>query len=63
MKKSLICLIGGLFLLVGSATVYAEKAPQSVIDLANTTLAGVGTDAVIVKAVNEQNSQGKPWTR
>lgn len=59
MKKAVILFVSSVFLLVGSATVYAEKASQKVIDLANTTLAAIGTDPVIVKAVKEQNSQGK----
>jgi hypothetical protein len=35
-----------------------EKAPQSVVDLANNQLAKFGSDPVIVKAVKEQNSKG-----
>ena len=59
MKKSIILLASGLFLLVGSASVYAEKAPQNVVDLGNTTLAGIGSNPVIVKAVQDQNNQRK----
>ena len=59
MKKSLILFVSSLFLVAFSASVYAEKAPQKVVDLAKATLAGIGTDPVIIKAVQEQNSQGK----
>ena len=37
----------------------AEKAPQKVVDLANTTLAGLGTDPIIVKAVKKENAKRK----
>jgi hypothetical protein len=37
----------------------AEKPPQKVVDLANTTLAKMGSDPVIVKAVKEENAKGK----
>jgi len=37
----------------------AEKAPQKVIDLAKSTLAAYGTDAVIVKAVKAENAKNK----
>jgi hypothetical protein len=36
-----------------------EKAPQKVVDLANTTLAKLGMDPVIVKAVQAENAKGK----
>lgn len=39
--------------------VWAEPAPQSVIDLANTTLAELGTKPEIVSAVKAQNAEGK----
>ncbi|MEW6535597.1 MAG: PDC sensor domain-containing protein [Candidatus Auribacterota bacterium] len=36
-----------------------EKAPQEVIDLANTELAALGADPVIVAAVKAENAKGK----
>lgn len=38
---------------------YAEKAPQKIIDLANTTLAKIGSEPIIVKAVKDQNAKGQ----
>jgi len=38
--------------------VYAEEAPQKVVDLANAVLAKYGKDPVIVKAVIAQNAKG-----
>ena len=52
MKKIMTVIVAVMFLIVGSTLVFAEKAPQKVIDLANSKLAGLGTDPVIVKAVN-----------
>ena len=37
----------------------AEQAPQKVVDLANSTLAKLGTDPVIVAAVRAENAKGK----
>jgi hypothetical protein len=49
-----------MFLVVSFLPAYAgEKAPQKVIDLANTKLAAIGTDPVIVKAVKAENAKGK----
>jgi hypothetical protein len=36
-----------------------EKAPQKVIDLASSTLVGVGADPVIIEAVIAENGKGK----
>jgi len=50
----------GIFLLVTVATAVAgEKAPQKVVDFANTTLVAHGSDLVIVKAVQEENGKKK----
>jgi hypothetical protein len=60
MKKASIFLIIGLILAVGSGIAYAgEKAPQKIVDLANSTLAEYGTDPVIVGAVKAENAKGK----
>ncbi len=44
---------------VGPMTAGAEKAPQEVVDLAETTLVKMGTDPVIVEAVKAKNAQGE----
>ncbi len=36
-----------------------EKAPQKVVDLANSELAALGTDPIIVAAVKAENAKGK----
>jgi len=60
MKRTLTFVVSGLFFLAGIMAANAgEKAPQQVVDLANTTLAPLGTDPVIVKAVREENAKGK----
>jgi len=59
MKKALLLMVVGMFLVVGTTVALAEKAPQKVIDLANAKLAKLGTDPVIVKAVKEENAKGK----
>ncbi len=38
---------------------FAEKAPQKVVDLANKTLAKLGTDKVVVEEVNKANAKGQ----
>ncbi|WP_028582655.1 PDC sensor domain-containing protein [Desulfogranum japonicum] len=38
---------------------YAEKAPQKIVDLGNSTLAAFGSDPVIVEAVKAENAKGK----
>ena len=64
MKKALTLIIIGLFVVGMTGMVCAaEKAPQKVIDLANSTLAGMGTDPVIVKAVKDENAKGKSLTQ
>ena len=60
MKKVLTFITVGMFLVAGVTMVYAaEKAPQKVVDLANTALANLGTDPVIVKAIKAENVKGK----
>jgi len=44
----------------GSVALAAEeKAPQKVVDLANTSLVKLGSDPVIIKAVKAENAKGK----
>lgn len=60
MKKALTLIIIGMFFVVGVSMVYAgEKAPQKVVDLANTKLTAIGTDPVIAEAIKAENSKGK----
>ena len=48
-----------VFVLISSAVAFAGPAPQKVIDLANSQLASLGTDAAVIKAVNAANAEGK----
>jgi cell fate (sporulation/competence/biofilm development) regulator YmcA (YheA/YmcA/DUF963 family) len=60
MKKALALAVMVVFLGAFSLLAHAgEKAPQKVVDLANSELAKLGTDAVIVTAVKEENAKGK----
>lgn len=60
MKKSLTILVTCLFVvLTGGAVLAGEKAPQKIIDLANSKLAAYGSDPIIVKAVKAENAKGK----
>lgn len=60
MKKILMVVVIGLFVFTGAAMVNAaEKAPQKVVDLAKTQLVNIGSDPIIVKAVQEENAKGK----
>nr|WP_319397021.1 cache domain-containing protein [uncultured Desulfobacter sp.] len=58
MKQAFISLAIGFSLFLTPALSNAEKAPQKVIDLANSTLAEIGKDPVIIKAVKDQNAKG-----
>jgi hypothetical protein len=54
----LICTV--FFVVAGVTLALAgEKAPQKVVDLANSTLAKLGADPVIVAAVKAENAKGK----
>lgn len=60
MKKVFTLMIMVMFLVAGTGVVYAgEKAPQKVVDLANTTLVALGTDPVVVESVKAENAKGK----
>ena len=60
MKKALMLMGIGMFLVASIGMAFAaEKAPQKVVDLANSKLAGIGTDSVIVAAVKAENAKGK----
>jgi hypothetical protein len=61
MKKILFLLVLCMVFVAGGlgAAGAAEKAPQKVIDLANSSLVKMGTDPVIVDAVKAENAKGK----
>lgn len=55
MKRPMITTIA-LGAIMFSSAAWAEEAPRSIVELANSTLAAMGTDPAIVKAVKDQNS-------
>jgi hypothetical protein len=57
MKKFAIFAAALVFVFVGSAV--AGPAPQKVVDLANSALADLGKDKVVVKAVRKANADAK----
>lgn len=60
MKRALVVSIIMVVSLVLTGMVHAgEKAPQKVIDLANSELVTIGTNPVIVEAVKKENAKGK----
>ena len=60
MKKLSLIVVIGIFLFAVCGQVFAaEKAPQKVVDFANSTLVKLGEDDIIVKAVKEENSKKK----
>ncbi|WP_022669288.1 PDC sensor domain-containing protein [Desulfospira joergensenii] len=59
MKKFWITLISVIWIFGFTMGVWAEKAPQKIVDLANTELAKYGTSPEIVKAVKAENAKGK----
>ncbi len=60
MKNLLTILMSAFFLISGVSGAFAgEKAPQDIIDFANSTLKKLGSDPVIVSAVTAENKKGK----
>lgn len=57
MKKLVI--FAAAFSLLFAGSVMAEPAPQKVLDLANTALAELGTDKVVVDEVRKINGEGR----
>lgn len=57
--KNTAAIVITLFVMLGYNIAYAEKAPQKIVDLANSTLAAVGTDPLIVSAVKAENAKAK----
>ncbi|MDG4474566.1 PDC sensor domain-containing protein [Thiovibrio frasassiensis] len=60
MKKIIVASVFGIAVMLTAGSVFAaEKAPQKVIDLANTELVKLGSDPAIVQAVKAENAKGK----
>ncbi len=59
MKKKLISLFTIIFIIALVQTGFAEKAPQKIVDLAQTVLVKHGMDPIIVKAVIAENAKAK----
>jgi len=61
MKKNFcIFLAVGLFLVLMTSVSFAgEKAPQKIVDLANSTLVAIGGDPIIIEAVKAANAKGQ----
>jgi hypothetical protein len=59
MRKIVVLSMVSLVFVCMAATLMAESAPQKVVDLANTELAQIGTDPVIVSAVKAENAKGQ----
>lgn len=57
--NKIIFFAAGFCLALAAAVFAGEKAPQKVVDLANTGLVMLGTDTVIVRAVRAENARGK----
>ncbi|MBN2427818.1 MAG: hypothetical protein JXK94_05755 [Deltaproteobacteria bacterium] len=57
MKK--VALFAAVLLVFLAGSALAEPAPQKVVDLANTTLADLGSDKVVVSSVREINGEGR----
>jgi hypothetical protein len=59
MKRAIMLVVAGMFLVAGGTVSAGEKAPQKVVDLAGSTLVKMGSDPVIVQAVKQENGKGK----
>ena len=57
MKKFTTVIIALVFIM--TPTLFAEKAPKKVVAFANSTLAGLGSDPIIVAAVKKENAKSK----
>lgn len=57
--KKLIALMTVVTLLTSAAMALAEEAPQKIKDLAQTKLAAIGKEPVIIAAVKAENAKGK----
>ncbi|MDY6905002.1 MAG: PDC sensor domain-containing protein [Thermodesulfobacteriota bacterium] len=54
-----VCVLSAMVVLCMAPAAWCEKAPQSVYDLAESTLKGYGTAPEIVQAVKAANAEGK----
>ena len=60
MQRALTMIVIGMFIIAGAGISLAgEKAPQKVVDLANSKLADIGKDPTIVDAVKADNAKGE----
>ena len=60
MRKISLLFVMSMFVISGAGlTLAAEKAPEKIINLAHSSLANLGTDPVIIKAVIAENNKGK----
>ena len=57
MKKFTTVIIALVFIM--TPTLFAEKAPKKVVAFANSTLAALGSDPIIVAAVKKENAKSK----
>jgi len=57
MKKLFLSVVMGMVMVVSAFA--AEKAPQKVVDLANSVLTKLGSESVIVESVKQENSKAK----
>jgi len=57
--KGVAFFVALLFVAVCSATVFAEPAPQKVVDLTKSKLVELGKDKIVVKAVRKDNAEGR----
>jgi hypothetical protein len=59
MKIIMTLALACMFVIAFSGALFAEEAPQKVVDLANSKLVKMGSDPTIVKAVKNENAKGK----
>lgn len=59
MKKQIFTIILSCSLVIVGNLWAGEKAPQKIVALANSTLAKIGADSIIVNAVSAENAKGK----
>ncbi len=63
MKREWVQLLAMVCVLLAATTVFGEKAPQKIYDLAENELAALGENPVIIAAVKAENKRGKTLDR
>ena len=58
-RNKIVTMIVAMIFILSCGVAMAEEAPQKVKDLANSALAKLGTDPIIVSAVKAENAKGK----